>query len=182
MRCLNKNVWINYTLSFADKNKGNILINDGRLVNEAEELRKRGYKIIVVISEDDIRKERIKRSGDEFREELFNHETERQVDWIEPDIVIRNNGSLEELKESVEKIINKLGIRKYEDLKIADRVKVEKIINVKNKAKHLKSYIGKDGAVLSWLIDMDRNKKYKVVFRDDSTAYFYREELLLLEE
>ena len=116
LRKLNPDVWINYLFrsvghyltqeqadSLINKTKPNenIVVTDGRQLNEAEMLKKAGYIIVKVETPEEIRVERIKESGDSFNLEQLNHETEKQVDLIEPDVVIRNDGSLEELKALV---------------------------------------------------------------------------------
>lgn len=116
LRKLNPDVWVNYlfrsvnhylTQEQADslimnrKANENIVITDGRQLNEAERLKEAGYIIIKVETPEDIRIQRIKESGDNFSPEQLNHETEKQVDLIEADVVIKNDGTLEQLKALV---------------------------------------------------------------------------------
>ena len=118
LRELNPDVWIDYLLRTVEKYEGNcsllgqcpknIIVTDGRQKNEAEKLKAQGYTIIKIVADEKKRIERIIASGDKFKYEQLFHETELQVDEIEADYVIYNNGSFKELKDNVQKIINEL--------------------------------------------------------------------------
>lgn len=98
MRQLDQEVWLKYTMKkIQSAGSSQIIISDLRQENEEEFLRKRGFIIIKVESEDSLRKQRIVDSGDIFNEEEFYHETETSVDNIKEDYIITNNGSLEDL-------------------------------------------------------------------------------------
>lgn len=117
LRKLNEDVWIDYLLRKVEREssnhlklhplneKLNIVVTDGRQLNEAKRLKERGYTIIKVTTPEELRLERIKASGDNFNIEQLDHETELQVDLVEPDIEIINNGTLLELKNKVNAII-----------------------------------------------------------------------------
>lgn len=115
LRVLNENVWVNYLLhnvkNFSCNYKtfhgkpANIVITDGRQLNEAVRLKEQGCLIVRVITPDEIRLERMKALGDVFSHEDLQHETELQVDLIEPDIEIINDGNLEDLKEKVRQLL-----------------------------------------------------------------------------
>ena len=111
LRELDADVWINHlikrannistqNLLYHDKST-DFIITDGRQVNEAVRLKEAGYTIIKVVADEDKRIERMKKAGDNFSPEMLEHETELQVDLIEPDILIENNGTLEELRLKV---------------------------------------------------------------------------------
>lgn len=116
LRVLNEDVWVNYLLNsisveihmrkkFINENDINIVVTDGRQLNEAEMLRKEGFLIVKVTTPEEIRIERMKALGDVFSPEDLQHETELNVDLIEPDIEIVNDGTLEDLYIKVQKMI-----------------------------------------------------------------------------
>ena len=122
LRKLNPDVWVNYLLGrikhhehkviaegLCEKNKPkgkfNVVVTDGRQLNELERLRKEGFIIIKVTAPEELRLQRILESGDVFNPEVLHHETELQVDEVNPDIEIINDGTLEELKDKVQKML-----------------------------------------------------------------------------
>lgn len=122
LRKLNPDVWINYLLrkvnhyelqvradNIGTKNQArryaHVVITDGRQQNEAVKLKEEGFVIIKVTAPEEQRIQRIKESGDVFNPEHLQHETELQVDMIEPDIEIVNDGTLEELMVKVQKVL-----------------------------------------------------------------------------
>ena len=114
LRVLNSDVWINYLLTKVKEGElnscqtweqFNVVVTDGRQVNEAEKLRKEGYLIVRVTTDSAIRLARMKALGDVFNREDLLHETELNVDLIEPDVEIFNNGTYEELKDTIQKLI-----------------------------------------------------------------------------
>ena len=82
-----------------------VVITDGRQFNEAEKLREEGFLIIKVTTPEELRLKRMKELGDVFSPEQLNHETELQVDMIQADIEIINDGSLDDLRSKVQKIV-----------------------------------------------------------------------------
>lgn len=115
LRKLNENVWINYLLRkvsyYAEDYEGlcgepaNIVITDGRQLNEALKMKEEGFLIVKVTCPEEIRIERMKALGDVFTSESLAHETELQVDLITPDVEIVNDGSIEDLKSKVKKML-----------------------------------------------------------------------------
>lgn len=109
-----KNTWKNIELhnrikpGYPQPYTGNIVVSDIRQKNEEKFFRERGFVIVKVFASDDIRWERIREAGDEMTPEEFYHETELSVDTISSDWFIRNEGTLEELEESVCKLIDML--------------------------------------------------------------------------
>lgn len=106
LRALNNDVWVNYTFNAIDRYCGlypaiaereGIIITDLRQPNEYTALKARGYTIIKVVCDDDERIARMKKAGDVFSPEDLNHETERNVDAIQADIVIDNTGTKKDL-------------------------------------------------------------------------------------
>lgn len=120
MRELDQDVWVKYLLkrvlhykmdirlSVENKNKRipfRVVVTDGRQQNEAERLREEGYLIVKVEAPEDIRIDRMVQAGDVFTDELLTHETEKQVDLINADITILNDGTLEDLRLKVKDLI-----------------------------------------------------------------------------
>ena len=105
LRVLNEDVWINYLLKKAEVIEGNIVVTDGRQLNEAKRLKEEGYLIVRVTTNSDIRLARMKALGDVFNAEDLEHETELNVDLISTDVEIFNNGTLEELKDNIQNLV-----------------------------------------------------------------------------
>ena len=115
LRVLNPDVWINYLLRTVEKYgedcrflrqcPNNIVVTDGRQLNEAKRLKEEGFLIVKVTAPEELRIKRMEASGDVYSPELLSHETELQVDLIEGDIEIINDGTLEELMVKVQKMI-----------------------------------------------------------------------------
>lgn len=114
LRVLNENVWVNYLLrrvwdeGRTYRAKGlvhNIVITDGRQLNEAKRMKEEGFLIVKVTTPEEIRIERMIDKGDIFSFEDLKHETELQVDNITPDVEILNDGSLEDLYKKVQDLI-----------------------------------------------------------------------------
>lgn len=117
LRVLNPDVWINYLLKTVEAWEeldetmnitSHTVVTDGRQVNEAKRLKEEGFVIVRVTTDTATRLERMKSLGDVFTKEDLLHETELNVDLIEPDIEIFNNGTLEDLRERVKEMIEKL--------------------------------------------------------------------------
>ena len=97
LRKLDADVWVNSLLKRAEDIRvqnllyrgieTNFVVTDGRQLNEARKLREQGYKIITVVSYEKTRIERMKKAGDNFSMEMLQHDTEQQVDLIEPDFI-----------------------------------------------------------------------------------------------
>lgn len=106
LRELDADVWVKYTLKqvdeyLKDNPNGNVIIDDMRQENEAEKLKEAGFIIIKVRALEKVRVKRMLDAGDTFKLEDLYHETEQQVDMIVPDIIIDNDGSLEDLYREV---------------------------------------------------------------------------------
>ncbi len=103
MRRLDKDVWINYTLNQVETTGAEkVVITDGRQLNEVKRLREEGYFIVKVVASEAVRIERIKAAGDAYDPSALKHETELQAAQIEADFEITNEGTLEELAEQIE--------------------------------------------------------------------------------
>jgi len=74
------------------------VITDLRMPNEYEACRKRGFVIILVDADADVRRKRMIECGDVFRDEHLEHETEKFIERFDVDFVVENNGDIESLK------------------------------------------------------------------------------------
>lgn len=113
LRSLNPQVWVNFTNRELQKLKysSNVLITDCRQLNEVQFLKENGFLIIKVEADDNKRLQRIKDSNEDITIEQFYHSTETTVDLIKPNFLITNNGTLDELREKVEKLLQDLKFR-----------------------------------------------------------------------
>lgn len=82
----------------------NVVITDVRQMNEVEFLKAQGYVLVKVETDEELRLQRIKEAGDDYTEEDLNHETELAVDTLPYDVLLTNNGTIEELTRQVEKL------------------------------------------------------------------------------
>ena len=86
-----RKLWVNSLLS---RVSGNVVISDVRFPHEAEAIRERGGIIITV-----------RRTG--YHVDL-SHESERGVEEIHPDFVIRNGSTLEVLEDETVKLMQEI--------------------------------------------------------------------------
>lgn len=113
LRQLNPDVWINYLLrevkdyemSANDGKNPLVVVTDGRQSNEAIKMKEEGFTIVKVEAPDELRIKRIEEAGDVFTPELFEHETELEVDKIEPDYIITNDSDLKNLEDAVQMLL-----------------------------------------------------------------------------
>ncbi len=111
MRTIDPDVWINETMTtIATRESDNILISDVRQQNEWRALFMRGYTIIKVDADEEIRRQRCVGRGDLFREEDLHHETETTVDTIPYHFLVTNNSSRADLRRQLDEIIGGVGI------------------------------------------------------------------------
>lgn len=98
-RELDPDFWVNaLTIGLmASHNIDNIVITDLRQPNEAEWCRRNGFKIVYVSTATSLRKERS--VGDSHFYEV--NVSEKEIENIEYDYLIANNGSLESLEQQV---------------------------------------------------------------------------------
>lgn len=116
---VDEDVWIDYCLLDIQRasRMGKVfgkpirpLITDMRQANEFNRLQGLGYVTIRVEAPLEQRIERIKSSGDDFDPNNLNFETETDLDMFNVDYVISNDGSLEQLYDSVDEIMYQLEI------------------------------------------------------------------------
>lgn len=110
LRALDDKVWLHRTWKEIQRNETlfdvkDVIITDLRQKNEEEFLRHRGFIIVKVEAEDQLRIDRSFESDNDFDITQMYHETELSVDSINADYIIENNGSLEDLKRSCQSLI-----------------------------------------------------------------------------
>jgi dephospho-CoA kinase len=108
LRELDEDVWVKYCLRDILASYTPAVIADGRQVNEAVKLREQGFVIIKVVAGEKVRIDRMEQLGDSFTLDSLHHDTELQVDKIEPDFYLHNHGSMEQLEEQIRKIMGEI--------------------------------------------------------------------------
>ena len=104
MRAIDADVWVKRLMQRAEKLKRhNIVVTDLRQPNEFKALREAGFFIIRIESSIEARIARAEANGDKFNYNDLLHETEKHVSGFDVDYVIENNGTIEDLRKSVEK-------------------------------------------------------------------------------
>jgi dephospho-CoA kinase len=119
MRSIDENVWIkhveraiNGTIDFRVSMGAEaigIVITDLRQPNEYEWARTEGYTIIRVTSPDEVRIGRAIAAGDDFSVHDLAHETELDIDNFDVDYTVENNGTVDELKEKIDAVLEEIG-------------------------------------------------------------------------
>ncbi|MCS0827421.1 hypothetical protein NX029_26255 [Cytobacillus firmus] len=113
MRTLNPDVWVNqvadrYEYLSRWRNVQNFICTDLRQPNEYEWLKANGFTVVKVEAEPEIRIERMKASGDSFDMNALVHPVEMQIRNLPYDYLVTNNGTLEELHQQADYILNEL--------------------------------------------------------------------------
>lgn len=110
MREHDPNVWVKqmeerFQRSKAMYNGEPVIITDVRQPNEYEWCYKNGFIFVKVTAVDDVRLDRMRRRGDDFKPEDLNHETESYIDNFDYDFLINNSGTIENLKPQIKKLV-----------------------------------------------------------------------------
>ena len=121
MREHDPDVWIKYTFRQIEEYERyvelfnyfdcKVIITDTRQRNEVEKLRAAGYIIVKIEADEKIRLERMKAAGDILPDDnyqlyqLLNHETEQYSDLVVPNILVKNEGTLEDLRKKAEGVM-----------------------------------------------------------------------------
>ena len=110
LRQLDENVWVKAL--HRKRQLGHVihneLITDVRQPNEVKYCEDHGFKIIKVVADEEIRKQRAFHAGDTWVDSQLQHPTERAVDCIVPDYQIHNNGTFDELVEKVNAVYQQI--------------------------------------------------------------------------
>lgn len=181
-REINPDIWVNLLLRSLNKHD-RYVISDIRQANEYIKCKEEGFIPVKVSANLDLRIERCKkRDGIENPDtSLWENESETGADNFSY-YEIDNNSTLEDLYKQIDKLCEKLKIKKPIDFQLLDKVKIVKVADTE-KANHLTKYIGCEGHIFSY-IHIDGNRKYKVIFGDFSgneSAYFFGNELELIK-
>ena len=117
VRAQNPNFWVDFVLQiatlFADK-WDYIIIPDTRFPNEISRIKEQFDAVHIRVIRDDV--------GKELTQEQALHESEVALDHVTPDHSIYNCGSLEDLKENVTKLLDKLSFKNPQQLSIWDPI------------------------------------------------------------
>ena len=113
LRKYDPEVWIKYTQRKIDARTmsgsgDNIVISDVRQENEVKAFRERGYFLVRVNADPDIRIMRMLERGETINYEELYHETEQHVQDFEVDYELNNNGTLPDLYEQIEEMMGVL--------------------------------------------------------------------------
>ena len=112
-RKYNQDVWTDCLLKEVSTISRTVIIEGIRYEFERDKLASKGFKIIKVLSRDDLRRKRIEnREKIHLNDDVWvtwqNHPTEIYVDRIKADYEIENNDSLDSLRHSVSKMLVEL--------------------------------------------------------------------------
>jgi dephospho-CoA kinase len=108
MREIDPDVWIKYLDKTILIQGGIPVIDDVRLANEYEHYISKGYISIRVVCDDDVRIERMRKRDGDVDLAALQHRTETELDDVECDYTIDNNGTTEQLAEQVDRIIGEV--------------------------------------------------------------------------
>lgn len=181
-REIDPDIWVKLLLKRINKHN-RFIISDTRQTNEYLICKGEDFIPVRVKSNLDLRIERCKkRDGIENPDiSLWENDSETGADDFNYH-EIDNNSTFEDLYKQIDKLCEKLKIKKPIDFQLLDKVKIVKVANTE-KANHLTKYIGCEGHIFSY-IHIEGNRKYKVVFGDFSgneSAYFFGNELELVK-
>jgi dephospho-CoA kinase len=111
-REIDPDVWVKdldrTMINLMEQGVQNFIVTDVRQMNEYRYLKEKGFTIIKIEADDELRKERIIQAGDVFSPDDFYHETEIAVDSIPYDYLVTNNDTLDALYGQVVYIHNEL--------------------------------------------------------------------------
>lgn len=100
-----------YTYANATINNSFPIIAGGRTISDCNYWRNKGFTIVGIDTDNDIRTARLKKRDSDFNEDSLKHKTETDIPIIIGnlcDIIILNNGDIYELRESVERFIQNI--------------------------------------------------------------------------
>lgn len=113
MRELDEMVWVRQVETLMHgyedfKSHKGVVIDDMRLPVEYEWAKANDFIFIRVNADDEVRKKRMERKGDDMSAKEFTHDTELHVDGFAVDYEINNNGDKEALRRKVDEIMREI--------------------------------------------------------------------------
>lgn len=108
MREIQPNVWLDYLFRNAAEP---CVITDCRMPNEYEACRSRGWMMVRVVADEEMRLSRLLKRDGEVNREALRHHSESDLDDYPVDVTLDNNGSFEELYRQIER----LGVTHWRD-------------------------------------------------------------------
>ncbi|EPY2277886.1 hypothetical protein ACXAT3_002637 [Clostridium sporogenes] len=149
-----------------------IFITDARFPNEIELIKQAFPNIVETI--------RVSRKDfiNPLTEEQQKHISEIALDDYKFDYSIESENGLDNLKIKILEIFK--FIKPMKNYEIGDSIKIKQI-NSMEKAKHLIDYIGQVGSIYSYIKFNDGTIKYKILFNNNETAYFFGNELEIIK-
>ncbi len=116
MREINKDCWTNYVIRKAMRISKiydlNIVITDCRYKNELKIAKKNGFIPVKVKCSESIRLQRLINRDGSFDPNTLNHVSETELDDVDVDIKLFNDGSIEDLYKSIDLLMESLGVIK----------------------------------------------------------------------
>jgi len=98
-----ESLWIRLFKLFMTKNKENfIVVSDARFTDECQAIKDMGGYIIKIIREEN--KEN-KENKEQISLKFTNHKSEKELNDIKPNVILKNNCSLEELKKKLDSLL-----------------------------------------------------------------------------
>jgi dephospho-CoA kinase len=108
-RSLDAEVWIKYLEKQMNQSDDeNIIITDLRQFNEWQRMKELGFIFIKVEAPEDIRQMRMKYAGDVWNPDDLSHSTEREIDFLQYDYLIKNDGTLSYLESRAKQLYREL--------------------------------------------------------------------------
>ena len=113
MRDFDPDVWIKHLakrVQFAEDSRKTtgIVVTDARQQNEIDWLRAHGFVIVRVVAPEQDRLKRIEESGESVTSTTLAHVTEQDLESLDVDYRIVNDGTLDELETKVDELVARL--------------------------------------------------------------------------
>jgi len=108
MRERNPRIWIEKLdpiLQHSLARRHSVFLTDMRQPNEYDHLKSNGFVMIKIDTPKEIRIQRMLEAGEEVKEEYLSHDTESHIDSFEYDYVVKNDGSLDDLYEKLDEVM-----------------------------------------------------------------------------
>lgn len=111
LKSISPNILNDYTYANAISNNAFPIIVGGRTIIDCNYWRDKGFTIVGIDVDDNIRISRLKSRDSDFNQESLKHKTETDIPVILRelcDVTILNNGTLDDLKSSVQVFVDKI--------------------------------------------------------------------------